>query len=46
MQDKVGNALAKELAKECRSIGDIEEKLKELFKDTLSRFWKQKWSTI
>jgi transposase-like protein len=37
MQDKVGNALAKELAKECRTIGDIEEKLKELFKDTLEQ---------
>lgn len=32
----MGNALAKELAK-CRTIGDIEEKLKELFKDTLQQ---------
>lgn len=29
--------LAKELAKGCRSIGDIEERIKELFKDTLQQ---------
>ncbi|WP_406677843.1 IS256 family transposase [Moorella sp. ACPs] len=37
MQDPAGNALAKELAKECRTIGDIQEKLKELFKDTIQQ---------
>ncbi|AOQ24798.1 hypothetical protein MTAT_03980 [Moorella thermoacetica] len=37
MQDPAGNALAKELAKECRSIGDIQEKLKKLFKDTIQQ---------
>jgi len=30
-------SLAKELAKECRSMDDIHEKLKELFKETLQQ---------
>lgn len=29
------NSLAKELAKDCRSMEDIQEKLKDLFKYTL-----------
>ncbi|WXJ85308.1 IS256 family transposase ISDku1 [Moorella thermoacetica] len=33
MQDPAGNALAKE----CRTIGDIQEKLKKLFKDTIQQ---------
>jgi len=38
MQGKtVSQQLAKELAKGCKTIGDIEEKLKDLFKDTLQQ---------
>jgi len=29
------SSLTKELAKDCRSVEDIQEKLKDLFKDTL-----------
>lgn len=36
MQNKT-NALAKELAKDCRTVEDIQEKLKELFKDTIQQ---------
>jgi putative transposase len=38
MQNKT-NALAKELAKDCRTVEDIQEKLKELFKDTIQQFF-------
>lgn len=31
------NITAKDLAKECKTIGDIQEKLKELFKDTIQQ---------
>lgn len=38
MQSK-NNVLAKELAKECRDVGDVQEKLKNLFKDTLQEIF-------
>jgi len=37
MRKQAENALAKEIAKDCKTIGDIEEKLKELFKDALQQ---------
>jgi len=37
MRKQAENALAKEIAKDCKTISDIEEKLKELFKDALQQ---------
>lgn len=33
------STLAKELAKDCRSMDDIHEKLKDLFKETLQQIF-------